>query len=432
MKSCISTSITILVLITLLAASLPTNAQTRYRVVDLSTLGGTAGAGNSINNRGWLTGNANLQGDLVTNAALWVNGSQPIKLGTLGGPNSAVAWPVKNDNGVIAGISETAEINPLGERFSCPGFFGTPLTGHSCQGFRWQDGAMTRLPTLGGYDSYATGANNRGEIVGWAENTVHDSTCNTKRQVLQFRAVIWDPDGQIEELLPFSDDSTSAATAINDEGQVVGISGKCYNAVGSFSAKHALIWENGVPRDIGNFGGIAWNTPTAINNQGVVAGFSDFAGDDNGVPNFHAFLWPGSGPLQDLGTLGSDPYSAAFGLNDKGQVVGQSYDANFNSRAFLYENGAMKDLNALALPDSPFLIYANDINDHGEIAGQACYPDQCATGETFAFLAIPVPDSVHTLALNAQANAEVSRKILPAKVRLQLQRKLGIDLGDGE
>ena len=425
MKS-LSVRYPILVLLVFLAASASAGAQTHYQVVNLPTLGGTAAGGNSINNRGWVAGTSNLEGDQVANAALWLNGS-PVKLGTLGGPNSAVAWPVKNDNGVIVGISETGQTNPLGERFSCPGFFGTPITGHSCQGFRWQNQTMTALPTLGGYDSYATGANNHGQIVGWAENNVHDPTCFTTRQVLQFRAVIWGPkDGQIQELPPFGQDSTSAATAINDQGQVVGISGDCYKAVGSFSARHALIWENGVPKDIGNFGGIAWNTPTAINNQGMVAGFSDFPGDSDGTPNFHAFFWTGSGPLVDLKTLSGDSFSLAFGLNNKNQVVGQSLDANGNSRAFIWQNGTMNDLNGLVPDGSPFLIYANDVNDRGEIAGQACYPDQCAAGQTFAFLAIPDP---HQQSSQAHSVAKIP---LPESARLQLRQRWGIELGESK
>ena len=39
------------------------------------------------------------------------------------------------------------------------------------------------------------------------------------------------------------------------------------------SAKHAVLWQNGVPIDLGNIGGDAWNTPTAINNQGTIIGF---------------------------------------------------------------------------------------------------------------------------------------------------------------
>jgi len=46
---------------------------------------------------------------------------------------------------------------------------------------------MTALPPFpGGFNSYATAVNNRGEIVGWAENGVADPTCNTALQTLQF------------------------------------------------------------------------------------------------------------------------------------------------------------------------------------------------------------------------------------------------------
>ena len=45
------------------------------------------------------------------------------------------------------------------------------------------------------------------------------------------------------------------ATAINDRGQVVGISGTCDQAVGRFTAAHAVIWEEGGVRDIGDLGG---------------------------------------------------------------------------------------------------------------------------------------------------------------------------------
>jgi len=420
---------TMLVAFAVLTLSVHLEAQTSYRIINLDTLGGTAGGANSINNRGWVAGTSNLNGDQFSRATLWVPDAPPINLGTLGGPNtnSAIAWPVKNNNGVIVGISETAEINPLGERFSCPGFFGTPLTGHSCQGFRWEKGVMTALPTLGGYNSYATAANNQGQAVGWAENTFHDPTCVHPRQVLQFRAVIWGPkEEDIQELHPFGDDAASAATAINDEGQVVGISGRCDRAVGRFSARHAVLWENGVPRNIGDFGGVAWNTPTAINHQGIVVGFSDFPGDDSGVPNFHAFIWTGSGPIQDLKTVGDDLYSLAFGLNEKNQVVGQSLDADFNSRAFIWENGKITDLNSLVPDGSPFLIYANDINEQGEIAGQACIPERCAAGETFAFLAIPNPGDT----LDSSSSVHSKQKVqLPKNLRDQLRQTWGIEFG---
>jgi len=364
----------------------PNDSRPRYDVVILDTLGGTQGGANSINNRGWVVGLANLPGDQTAHATLWLRG-RTIDLETLGGPNSAVSWPVKNNRGEIVGISETADVDPLGETFSCAAFFGTPHTGHSCLGFRWRDGVMRPLPTLGGNNGYATAENDRGQIVGWAENTIHDGTCTHPLQVLQFRAVVWGPkDDDIHELPPLGDDPTSAATAINDRGQAVGISGPCDRARGRFSARHAVLWQDGTVTNLGDLGGIAWNTPTAINQQGDVAGFSDFPGDDAGGINAHAVLWPRGGKIQDLDVLDGDAISLAFGIDEHGRVVGQSIGAN-GSRAFLWENGVLKNLNDLVAPGSPFLIYANDINERGEIAGQGC--SDCASGATFAVKLIP-------------------------------------------
>src|SRR5262245_49309089 len=227
----------------------------RYKVVTLNTLGGTLGGGISINNPGWVAGFSTQDGNLTAHATLWRDG-ETVDLLTLGGPNSALGFPAKNNNGVIVGISETADLQPKGEIFSCPAFFGTPATGHVCRGFVWQDGVMTGLPPFpGGDNTYAAGENNHGQIVGWAENGVHDTTC-TAPQVLQFRAVIWTKGGtEMEELVPLGDDATSAAVAINDRGRVVGISGRCDRARGRLSAVHAVIWENGAPRNLGDLGG---------------------------------------------------------------------------------------------------------------------------------------------------------------------------------
>ena len=100
---------------------------------------------------------------------------------------------------------------------------------------------MQALPTLGGINGYAAGVNDRGQVVGWAETPVHDPTCSAP-QVLQFRAVLWEPRRHRKrELRPFPGDSTSAATAINNRGQAVGISGECDVAVGRFSARRAVL-----------------------------------------------------------------------------------------------------------------------------------------------------------------------------------------------
>ena len=320
MKSRILICMTAMTLFLALAVPVRLAAQSNYSVVELGELGGTAGSANGINDRGWVTGTDNLAGDLTSVATLWLNGSA-IPLGTLGGPNSTVAWPVKNNNGVIVGISELADADPLGENFSCWPFFAAAVpTGRICKGFRWQNGQMIALPPFpGGYSSYATGVNNRGQVVGWAENGVHDPTCDPSFQILQFRAVIWQPDGTMQELPPLPGDSTSAATAINDLGEVVGISGDCGIAVGGVSAKHAVLWQNGVPIDVGNIGGDAWNTPTAINNQGTIVGFANTA--PGTARTFEAFIWTQAGGMKSLGKIAGDLRSTANGINEKSTLV---------------------------------------------------------------------------------------------------------------
>jgi probable HAF family extracellular repeat protein len=363
-----------------------------YRVSNLPPLGGTSSVGFSINDRGWVAGRSNLAGNQSRHATLWRNGVLT-DLGTLGGPNSAVLWPVKNLQGVVTGIAQSDEPDLLNETWSC-GFFFPPATrtGKRCFGFKWEDGVMTKLPTLGGTHGFATGSNNLGQTVGWAENTVHDSTCVPPQQ-LQFRAVVWGPgDNQKRQLrpLPGTRDSATAATALNDFGQVVGISGICDQAVGRFSAIHSVLWEHGKPIDIGDFGGVAWNTPMAINQRGDVVGFANASEADGGNFNPRAFLWTRSQGIRNLHALPGDVTSQATGINEWRQIVGQSCDAGDNCRGFLWQNGEMTDLQDLVIGDYDDVITtANDIDDLGRITGQAFDPD---TGQFFAFLATPVFD----------------------------------------
>jgi len=357
----------------------------RYRVTYLAGLGGTSSAGHSINNRGWVAGYSDLPGDRTRHASLWKDRAA-IDLGTLGGPNSAVLWPVKNVRGTVTGIAQTAERDPLGERWSCAAFFPAATgTGYRCAGFTWQAGVMRRLPTLGGTHGFAAGANNAGQVVGWAENQVRDPTC-VAPQVLQFRAVVWGPrNGQLRELPPLPGDTVSAATALNDRGQVVGISGYCDQAVGRFSAIHAVHWQRGRAIPIGTLGGVAWNTPMSINHRGDVVGFANVSAADGGAFHPHAFLWTRRHGIRDLGTLPGDATSQALGINQRREVVGTSCAADGSCRAFLWRNGAMTDLNTLVGPgDDNLLISANDIDDAGRITGQASGQ---AAGQLVAFRA---------------------------------------------
>jgi len=362
-----------------------------------------------INNLGWISGGDNLTGNTEVNAELWVGA--PLDLGTLGGPNSNISWPNHSTRGEIVGIAETAEMNPLGEAWSCSAFF-FGADGYICNGFAWKDGVMTPLPPLpGGYNSYAAGVNNRGQVVGWAENGIYDPTCNNQppvKQFLQFEAVIWGPGlTQMTRLPPYPGDPDSAATAINDLGQVIGISGLCSNAVGGMSAIHALLWENGRPMNLGNLGGQEWNTPISLNNNGQVVGFGN-----NALGNAQAFLWTQEGRrMQALPFLGDDNASAAYDINEEGQIVGISNGGTepFGERAFLYENGKMMDLNDLVQNSSLYLLIAQGINDRGEIVGTAVD----ASGQQVGFLAVPAYGESEAADFSKAASDNNSRDVVP-------------------
>lgn len=374
-----------------------------YRVINLGDPeGGPISQGTSNNQPGAVVG-FSLLPDATMHAELW-QGGQAIDLGTLGGPNSAVAWPNHNDHGVVVGIAETTEAQPLGENWSCYLAVFFVADGRVCRGFVLRDGKMSPLPTLGGDNGFATGVNNRDEVVGWAENSTHDPTCNeftNTRQVLQFEAVMWVPDDdgtsyRAIELPPYPGDLDGAATAINQQGDVVGISGICDGAVGGGTAEHMVMWNHGqVVRVLPTLGGAFWNTPMDINNQGNVVGFSDLPHDGPTLAqaNFHAFFWSAgtyfcNGKVItgtcDLGTLTGDNVSEALGVNDNNQVVGVSLPSG---HAFIWQDSKMTDLNSLVAPGTTLILTdAQDINDRGEITGQAVTP----TGATVAFKAIPI------------------------------------------
>jgi probable HAF family extracellular repeat protein len=362
--------------------------QRLYTIKSFDSLGGTNSRGNSINNRGWIAGFSNLS-PTVRHAALW-RGDTVTDLGTLGAfeRNSAVTWSVKNNNGLIVGISQTDTPMPLGENWSCSAFIAG--TSYTCLGFVWENGVMRPLnPLPGGNNSFATGANNRGEIVGWAENGVRDPTCVANNQVLQFRPTAWDARTlTIRELPTLPGDSSGALTAINNKGQIVGISGDCDQAIGRRTARHAVLWDRNRIIDLGNLGADFWNTPTSINDRGDIVGFAGTPDDPEGNI-FQAFIWTKRDgikllrPLQNLNHV----HAEAWGINERRQVVGISCDAAFlDCRAIIWEKGVAKDLNALKANNFvPRLDQARDINERGEITGRSID----AAGVRRTFLAIP-------------------------------------------
>src|SRR5262249_31780831 len=155
--------------------------------------------------------------------------------------------------------------------------------------------------------------------------------------------------------------------------------------------------------------------------QGDVVGFANLPIDPPRRFNTHAFLWTRDAGIQDLGALPGDSLSEALGINEKRQVVGISCTAGFAScRAFIWQNGVMRDLNDFVpgYPDHPF--FANGINDLGWITGQSV---RASDGAAVAFVARP--------ARGAQALAAGHRAVpLPPSARDMLLARSGAAAGD--
>jgi len=347
-----------------------------YVITDLGTLGGTSSEAVGVNNRGWMAGSSRLAGDTVLHAALW-EGAVQVDLGTLGGPNSVApeAAPQPNERGDVAGASDTSTQDPNGEDFC---FFGTHLI---CLPFVWEKGALTALSTLGGNNGEAFEINDRGQVVGTAENATADPTCSTFEP--EAKPVIWE-NGVIQELPTVSGDLDGVASAINDRGQAVGVTGNCYSNF-PLTSFHAVLWPGGSKGgvvDLGNLGGTAFNLAFGINRRGQVVGQSALPGNTAS----HAFLWQ-NGVMSDLGTLSGQWYSWAETINNKGQAVGTSFDFSSNMYPFIWENGVMTDLNKLIPPNSPWLLLeALGNNDRGQIVG---YAYNYSTGEVHGYLLTP-------------------------------------------
>jgi probable HAF family extracellular repeat protein len=336
MKSSTSRCIAALAAFAILVCSAPLFAQdTRYKLIDIGTLGGPIGYG-SVNG----------------------NGSRML-----------------NNSGAVVSFADTPfpDPNQALEVFGC--FDPDCFQGHA---FVWKNGVMTDLGALPGNNNSAAGSiNSHGWITGQSQRSVIDPNVG----IPEFRAVLW-RDNQITDLGTLPGGTESLGIFTNDDDQVVGFSDNgipdAFSLFPPFAATqiHTFLWQKGTMQDIGTLGG-----PDAVPgidcgiappNQVIGASYtSSTPNDSTGIPTLDPFLW-NHGVMTDLGTLGGTIGNAQC-INRRGQIIGNSdLEGDATTHAFLWQNGVMSDLGTLG-GDYSFAFW---LNDAGEVAGEAALPDQ--------------------------------------------------------
>jgi probable HAF family extracellular repeat protein len=357
-------------------------AQQRYKITDLGTNKSSDNFSMvmGLNNLGWAENMDGFVNPPITStsttiangrAVIGINGFN-IDLGTLGGKNSWTNYGGINDRGEAVGLAETSVPDPDGEDM-CG--FGTKLT---CRPFYWRHGHMTALPTLGGNNGQASAINNRGQIVGISETTVPDSGCAPSKPGRIISPVLWEK-GEARPLPTLVGDQDGFVQGINDRGQAVGSSGTCTSI-----SIHAVLWENdtAIPlKDLGQAGNAAY----AINDHGQIVGYVSSADGTTIV----ASIWQNGG-VTTIPILPGDSAAFATGINNRGQVVGSTFNSTGWSHGFISQDGVLTDLNTLIPGDSNlFIIAASNINERGQISGMATVVTGPDTGNIHAILLTP-------------------------------------------
>jgi probable HAF family extracellular repeat protein len=304
----------------------------QYTVTDLGGLGGASWA-TGINDAGQVVGYAWVSPG-YTHGFLFTSGVLADLTPGLVGNSKAMAI---NSTGAIAGAY---------------------MNNWQWQASTWQSpGAPQNLGTLGGYESFANGINDSGQVVGWSETVLGSYATN---------AFVFSTSTNMKDLGNFGG-GDGVAQLVNNSGLVLSLRDVASNTA------HVYVTDSrtGITTDMGPYGA---NGRVAYNNRGQI-GFSD------------EILTPGGSPV-GIGTLGG--WVNIDSINDLGIAVGESIsEPSGQDHAFIYSNGHIQDLMTMIPTNSNWsLTEATGINNHGQIVGFGVNPQNAV----HAFLLTPTPE----------------------------------------
>jgi probable HAF family extracellular repeat protein len=262
----------------------------RGRMIDLGTLQGPLGSSWAldINNHDQIVGVSSVEtspGLYLSHAVLWSDGRM-IDLGALPGGGDSIATGI-NERGDVVGMSIAADglqhaflwrrgrmtdlgLFPGARSSRAEGIDNRgQVVGNSPDAVVWQDGEMSSLDLPPGAErSTALDINDRGVVVGVGR---------LPGVARQDRAVVWRHG--VPRYLDIADPSGSWAQGINDRGQIVGFGW----------STGAFLWERGVTVSLPSLVEDDCTAASDINEAGQIVGYSPVV--DCVDPFRHAVIW---------------------------------------------------------------------------------------------------------------------------------------------
>lgn len=225
----------------------------------------------------------------TVHAHRWTSGGGLLDLGVLSGGVASVASGVSGNGHIVTGQSFDADFNPTA--------------------FRWTSaGGMQSLGTLpGGTTSEGRKVSrDGGTIIGVAGTSGGD------------RAFAWTQSGGMQSLgLLSPGDGVSSAWGVSGDGSVIA----------GFSGTSAVIWTNGIARDIGKLPGASSAIAFTVSDDGSLVGGYSFFGF-----NATATVWS-----EALGTVDLNTYLPTLGIDLTGWELDYTRDISADGTTIVGE-----------------------------------------------------------------------------------------------